>query len=106
MQDKTKQNKTKQNTIAEYCAHPLRFRPHFLHTLGIGSTMRVSGALPLTDNTPLANPRWGHGETAKLLIDEGGDVDMKDMFGKTPLDMATAGQHTGLYDMLSRGPRT
>ena len=44
----------------------------------------------------------GHKEIAELLIAKGADVNAKNMFGETPLDLAILDKHTELADLLRK----
>lgn len=43
---------------------------------------------------------FGEYDAAKLLIDAGADVNMKDIVGKTPLDYAIENGHEDIVDLL------
>jgi cytohesin len=44
----------------------------------------------------------GHKEIAKLLIEKGADVNAKDDFGRTPLDLAIQKSRTETIDLLRK----
>ncbi|GMV99665.1 MAG: hypothetical protein AMXMBFR84_08040 [Candidatus Hydrogenedentota bacterium] len=67
----------------------------------------VVDAIGESGRTPLLTAaRNGHAEVARLLIDAGANATLKDMKGKSALDLATARSHTAVMELLKGKPRS
>jgi ankyrin repeat protein len=60
-------------------------------------------ARDMVEQTPLhAAARFGQTEVAELLLRSGADLEAKDMFGKTAMDLATKADHRETVELLRR----